>query len=82
MNTPLDYIITGCVVAFLGIVPLGAGPVLGAEWTAIGLVAAIAMWSIGGLLVQIGTVGAGVHIGLRMRAEERARQTAAAKRKP
>lgn len=76
MRTPLDYIIIGCVVAFLGVVPLGAGVVLGSEWAPIGFVAAVVVWSIGGFLVQIGLIGAGVQIGLRARADERKRENA------
>lgn len=63
MRLPVDFIVGGFLIAFLSVVPLGAGFVLGNEWSPIGFVGAVVMWSVGGLLAQIGVIGAGVHIG-------------------
>lgn len=74
MRTPSDFIVFGFVVAILSVIPFGAGIVLGDGWQPVGFFGAVAMWGIGGLLVQAGIIGLGVHIGLRARADERARE--------
>lgn len=79
MRHPSDYIIIGLLIAFLGVVALFVcGVLIEDAGKVVGMVVAIAFWTLGGVLTQIGMVGVGVKLGLRARDDERAREQAAA----